>query len=89
MTNGERLVWAAAFVNVLSEFNEGFFSHALSMCSSERKRTQLLRAKTTEATEFADLAVNAMGCAKKELVKKKKKKTVEYERLIDMLEGKY
>lgn len=88
MMHGERLVWAAAFAQRLGEFNEGFFGHALSM-QGKRDQMRMLRKLTVDATEFADLAVNAMKRAKKELMKKKKKDTVEYERLIDMLEGRY
>lgn len=88
MTNGERLVWASAFVNRLSNIHNPAYDYFTSQGSlAEQKRA--LRKLATQAAEFADQAVNAMKVAKKELRKQKRTVTLEYERLEDMISGRY
>lgn len=84
MTEGEKQVWAAAFVHRLNDFNDPAMWHVLRN-ASDRKTTQALRQLAMSAAEFADLAVNAMSRARKDLMRRKQTKTVGYQRLKEML----
>lgn len=88
MTQGERYVWTAAYVSRLSEVNEGYFTYVLST-SSKRDADRALRQLSVKAVEFADMAVRSMGIARKELVKQKRKVSLEYERLVEVMKGRF
>lgn len=62
MSEGERLVWAAAFVNRLSDINDPMRWQVLAP-KSERQAVRAIKALTMEATEFAKMAVNGMRIA--------------------------
>ena len=88
MMDGERKVWAAAFVNRLSNIHDptyDFFTSQGSLAAQKRALCKL----AVESAEFADQAVNAMKVAQKEFKRQKKTATLEYERLVDMREGRY
>jgi len=84
MTEGEQLVWAAAYVKRLGEILEGPYQFALNQASDYQAK-RIASKLCVDATEFADLAVGSMRRARKQLVRKKMTKTSQYTRLVEML----
>jgi hypothetical protein len=84
MTEGEKLVWAAAFVEKYKALEDPlltFISRDASYAEC-RKATEKI---TVNAAKFADEVVNAMTVAQKLLRKGTDRKTRAYARLNEML----
>ncbi len=87
MTDGERLVWAAAFVNRLSDMNNPMLMHLITS-KGEKDQIKALQQLALLSVEFADLAVGAMKVAQEEYPKEKELDNNEYKRLLEMLYAK-
>lgn len=84
MTDGEKLVWAAAFVEKYKALNDPM--HVFYMRdASERKRQRASRQIAEEAAQFADEAVDVMKLAQRVMKKGVGRKTTAYQRLTEML----
>ena len=85
MTNGQKMVWAAAFALKLNDCNDSSWAWAYQLSNpTEKEVIKALRELAVKATEFADLAVTAMNRAEKELRHKKETDTKQYKRLLEM-----
>ena len=97
MTDGERLVWAAAYVLRFADAVRDPMFGFIHRDKSERKVKQAVRQVALKAVNFADIAVDSLHLAKKDMVRKKIQKAdikkmcegTAYERLTDILHGKY
>ncbi len=83
MTQGEKMVWAAAFLQKLGNVDEP--SEWEVQPRDKEGKPQPLKSLTVQAVEFANKAVGAMWHARDKMIDEKRKKTFEWERLIDML----
>jgi len=96
MTDGERLIWASAYVFRFADIvrdpmlgltprdHDGFGNFL-----SERELKRGVRRVALAAVDFADMAVNSLHAARRDMVRKKLQKTQVYERVIDILDGRY
>jgi hypothetical protein len=97
MTNGERLVWASAYVLRFADVVRDPMFGFICRDKSERKVKQAVRQVALKAVDFADMAVDSLHLAKKDMVRKKIQKAdikkmfegTAYKRLTDILYGRY
>lgn len=95
MTDGERLVWAAAYTLRFSDVIRDPLWSWVNRDASERKVEQAVRQVALKAVNFADMTVDSLHLAKKDMVRKKIQKAdikkmcegTAYERLTDILHG--
>lgn len=83
MSQGEKMVWAAAFLRKLGNVDEP--SEWEVQPRDKEGKPRPLKPLTVQAIEFADKAVGAMWHARTKMIEKKRKETPEWERLLDML----
>lgn len=85
MTQGERLVWAAAYAQYYNEMSNGVAGQRGDVSLPARVMRERKRNVAICAAAKAEEAVEAMQFARAHLAKKKKQNTRVYKDLLEML----
>ena len=89
LSNGEQILWAAAFTTRLNDMNESFFARIIHAHGGWMSRggKKAVRDLARKAVDFADIAVDAARWVRKDMSRKKQRDTSAYKNLLAMLKG--